>query len=154
MSKAEFWDRVTKINAGMLDANDGARLVPMSHHADPDANTLWFITAQGTDVVDAVDDGAVEASYIIADNGHGLHAHLKGALALSQDRAKLEELWGTVTDAWFDGGIDDPDVRLLSFKVESGEVWATPTSGIAFIFNVAKAKLTGDQPDMGEHFML
>lgn len=154
MSKDEFWDRAAKINAGMLDANDGARLVPMSHHVERETNTLWFITARGTDVVDAVEDGPVDSAYILADNAHGLHAHLKGALTLSHDRGKLEELWGTVTDTWFEGGIDDPDVRLLSFKLESGEVWATPTSGIAFMFNVAKAKLTGDAPDMGEHFML
>lgn len=154
MSTDEFWDRAASVNAGMLDAQDGVRLVPMSHYADRDRNTLWFITAAGTDAVDAVQGGPKECAYILSDNGKGLFAHVNGTMSLSDDRAKLEEVWNPVADTWFDGGKDDPDLRLLSFQITDGEVWATPTSGLVFMFNVARAKLTGDQPDMGSHFTL
>jgi general stress protein 26 len=154
MNKNEFWDRAAAVNAGMLDAQGGARLVPMSHHADRDNNTLWFITANGTDAVDAVTTGPVPCAYVLAENSKGLYAHLRGTLSLSDDTAKLDELWSPIAAAWFDGGRDDPDIRLLSFKITTGEVWATSTSGIAFMFNIARATLTGVQPDMGEHFTL
>ncbi len=154
MTKDIFWDRAEAINAGMLDATDGSRLVPMSHYADRQAETLWFITARGTQVVDAVEAGPKDCAYVLADGAHGLFAHVEGTMRLSDDRAKLEELWNPVADTWFDGGIDDPDLRLLAFTVTGGEAWVTPTSGLRFMFNVAKAKLTGDQPDMGEHFTL
>ena len=154
MSKDEFWDRAEAVTAGMLDATGGERLVPMSHYADRAANTLWFITAKGTETVDAVEAGPKDSRYVLSDNGKGLYAHLTGVLALSEDRAKLEELWNPVADAWFEGGIDDPDLRLLSFRISAGEVWVTTTSGIRFMYNVAKAKVTGDQPDMGDHFTL
>jgi len=154
MSKTTFWDRAEDVNAGMLDMSDGERLVPMSHYTDRANHTLWFITAADTQAAEEVAAGPKSCGYVLCDNGKGLYAHLKGSLALSNDRARLEELWNTVADSWFDGGIDDPDLRLLAFTLTGGEVWITPTSGIRFIFNVTKAQLTGDRPDMGEHFTL
>ena len=150
----EFWDRVDAVNAGMLDATDGDRMVPMSHYSDRASNALWFITASGTHVVEAVEQGSKDCVYILADGGKGLYAQVKGALSLSRDHAKLEALWNPVADAWFEGGKTDPDVRLLCFAVTGAEVWITPTSGVRFLFKVAKAQLTGTQPDMGDHFTL
>lgn len=154
MSKTEFWDRIETVNAGMLAPEGSPRWVPMSHHADRAANRLWFITAKGTDITDRLETGPAPASYLLADNGKGLFAQVTGTLSLSDDRAKLEELWGVIVETWFEGGINDPDVRLLSMQVTGGEVWVTPTSGIRFMFNIAKARLTGDDPDMGDHFTL
>ncbi|MES2664499.1 MAG: pyridoxamine 5'-phosphate oxidase family protein [Pseudomonadota bacterium] len=154
MTKDIFWDRMESINAGMLDVTVGKRLVPMSHYADPAANALWFMSARGTDVVDAVAAGPRDSAYVLADGGKGLFAHVTGSLSISTDRAKLEDLWNPVADAWFEGGIDDPDLTLLCFAITGAEVWVTPTSGLRFMFNVAKAQLTGTQPDMGDHFTL
>lgn len=154
MSKTEFWDRIATVNAGMLAPEGSDRWVPMSHHADPAGNRLWFITAKGTDIVDHLEAGPTACAYVLADNAKGLFAQVTGKLALSDDRAKLEELWGVIVETWFEGGIDDPAVRLMSMEVTGGEVWLTPTSGIRFMFNIAKARITGDDPDMGEHFSL
>ena len=49
-----FWKRLEGINAGMLGAEPDWRLVPMSHYAEPETATLWFITAAGTDRSPAV----------------------------------------------------------------------------------------------------
>ena len=154
MSKDEFWDRAAAVRAGMLDAQGGARLIPMSHHADRGNNTLWFISGKGTDAVAAVDDGPKPCAYVLSDNGKGLYAYLNGSMSISDDTAKLDELWSPAAAAWFDGGREDPDIRLLSFKITKGEIWTTPTSGVAFLFNVARAQLTGVQPDMGDHFTI
>ena len=154
MRKDDFWDRLEKVNAGMLGTVDDVRRVPMSHTADRVANALWFLTAAGTEVADAVASGPMEADYLVADNAKGLFAQIKGTLALSNDRAKLEELWNPIAASWYDGGIDDPDLRMLSFVISEGEVWVTPTSGLRFMFNIAKAQLTGAEPDMGDHFKL
>lgn len=154
MSQDEFWDRIEKVNAGMLDTSQGQRLVPMSHYADRPLNCLWFITAKGTDAVDATTAGPVDCAYVVADGKNGLFTHVKGSLSLSGDTAKLDALWNPVADAWFEGGKHDPDVRLLCLHITGAEVWTTPTSGIAFMFKIAASQLTGNQPDMGEHFML
>jgi general stress protein 26 len=153
MSSDKFWDRMEDINAGMLAVDGKTRFVPMSHNTDADERTLWFITAKGTDLVSAAEAGPVEATYLVAEGGKGLYARVEGRLSISNDRAKLDELWNLVASSWFDGGKDDPDLRLLAFNVADGEAWATP-SGAGFLFQIAKAQLTGAQPDAGEHFRL
>jgi general stress protein 26 len=154
MNTDDFWNRAAAVTAGMLDAKGARRPVPMSHHADRAAGTLWFITGKGTEAVDAVTTGFVHSTYVLADGSKGIYAHLDGTLVLSDDKAKLDELWSPGAALWFDGGREDPDIRLLAFKISKGEVWTTPTSGIAFIFDVARARLTGEQPDMGTHFTI
>lgn len=154
MSRELFWNRMATINAGMLGVAQDHRLTPMSHYADEAANTLWFITNRGTTLAKVVAQGAQTSTYVIAAGHKGLYADLTGTLSVSHDRTKLEELWSVVAASWFDGGIDDPDLCLLAFHLDAGEVWATGTSGAAFLFQIVAAQITGAKPDMGTQFTL
>jgi len=149
----QFWSRLDDVNSGMLGTTDEARLVPMSHYADRDAGVLWFITAKGTDLATAATHGPQPAIHVVSDGGEGLYARIHGTLSLSDDRAKLDELWNAVASSWFDDGKQDPDVQLLRMDLTEAEVWATGGS-LSFIYQIAKSKITGDKPDMGEHFTL
>lgn len=156
MAKSDetFWNRLEDVNAGMLGLAGDRRPVPMSHYADEDEKALWFITADGTDLVKAASTGPKDADYLIASGGSGLYARLSGTLSLSTDQAKLDEIWNAVASAWFEDGKRDPDLRLLKFAIDDAEVWATKKSGVAFLYQVAKANLTGSKPDIGEHYSL
>ncbi len=149
----KFWSRLDDLNSGMLGLIGDARLVPMSHYADAEAGRLWFITAKGTDLVNALADGGKDAMHVVGDEGKGLFACIHGVLALSDDRAKLDELWNAVASSWFEDGQQDEDVQLLRFDLAEVEVWVTSGS-LSFIYQIAKSKVTGDKPDMGEHFTL
>lgn len=149
----EFWARLQGINAGMLGLTEDLKLVPMSHTADREAKALWFITAQGTHLAEALQGGGRDALYIVADGGGKLFARIEGQLELSNNQAKLDQIWNAVASAWFEEGRQDPDVRLLKFSIRGAEVWTT-TGGIGFLYEVARARVTGAQPDMGEHFQL
>lgn len=154
MSQDEFWDRIGAVNAGMLDISSGQHSVPMSHNADSATRTLWFITSASSNLVDAVTDSPVDATYIVSEGGKGLYAHLHGRLSLSHDADKLDEVWSPVAGAWFKDGKDDPDVRLLAFALTGGDAWLTPTGGIAFMLGIVRAQLTDTPPDMGTHLKL
>lgn len=150
---ATFWDRLDDINSGMLGLLDDARLVPMSHYAEPEANILWFITAKDTDLAKSVASGAKPALHIVSDAAEGLYARIDGSLSLSDDRAKLDELWNAVASSWFEDGKQDEDVQLMRFDMTAAEVWATGGK-LSFIYEIAKSKVTGRKPDMGEHYTL
>lgn len=153
-NRATFWRRLKGINAGMLGIKGDLQFVPMSHQiADEDDNTLWFIGARGTHLVEALGSGAREAMHLVAEGSGKLYARIEGRLELSNDQAKLEELWNAVASSWFEGGRDDPDVRLLKLTITGGEVWTT-TGGMGFLYEIARAKVAGTKPDMGEHFRL
>ncbi|MFC0810522.1 pyridoxamine 5'-phosphate oxidase family protein [Paracoccus panacisoli] len=146
-----FWKRLDDVNAGMLGCDPDWRLVPMSHYADPDEDALWFITAEGTDLAEAVAGGAKKAVHVVSSQGGKLYARIEGELSLSDDREKLDEIWNAVASSWFEDGKQDDDVRLLRLSLNAAEVWSTD-GGLGFMYQIAKSKLTGAKPDMGEHF--
>ncbi|MFT6091150.1 pyridoxamine 5'-phosphate oxidase family protein [Sulfitobacter sp.] len=146
--KEEFWDRIEDIRTGML-GTDNARAVPMSHYADKDANVLWFITATGTDLAKTAQTGASAEYVVISDDEH-LYARIDGKVQAVTDPAKLEELWSAVADAWFEDGRTDDDIQLVRMDLSEAEVWATGGS-VSFIYGIAKAHITDEKPDMGQH---
>ena len=150
MAVEKFWNEIKDVHAGML-AIGSARHVPMSPYPREADQAIWFITAQGTALVKAIEEGEHAASLILTGAGE-MHARIEGDAVLVQDRAKLEELWSPVADAWFDG-IDDPDVRLICLRPRAAEVWLTP-SMLGFAYEIVKSKVTGAEPDMGEHLTL
>lgn len=148
-----FWERLNGINAGMLGTCERMKLVPMSHYADPDEQSLWFITAEGTALVRELSQGRKAAIHMVGDAAGKLWAQIEGQLELSSDRAKLDEIWNKVASAWFEEGKEDPDLRLLKFRLSAADVWPT-TGGLGFLYQITKANLTGDEPDIGDHFHL
>ncbi|MFN4154614.1 MAG: pyridoxamine 5'-phosphate oxidase family protein [Paracoccaceae bacterium] len=146
----QFWKEMDGVHSAML-AVGSARHVPMSPYARKEDRAIWFITAKGTGLVDAITNGEGDASLIVTGESN-IHARIEGAAAIVQDRAKLEELWNPVASSWFDS-IEDPDIRLIRLVPTEAEVWLT-SGGLGFAFELVKSKLTGKQPDTGEHFSL
>ena len=147
----KFWGRLDDINTGMLGATSDLRLVPMSHYVDRKTGCLWFITAKGTELATQAASGPKDAIHIVSDAREGLYTRIDGQLSLSEDRAKLDELWNAVAASWFEDGKQDEDVQLLQFRPTKAEVWTTDGS-LAFLYEIAKAHLTDQKPDMGDHF--
>lgn len=149
MPEEDFWSAMKGVRAGIL-ATAGARFVPMSPHADEPAKAIWFISAQGTDLVDAA-QSAAQATLILTGNGD-FHARIGGTAEVVADREKLQELWNTVAASWFDG-IEGPSIRLIRLVPKTTEVWDTP-GAVGFLMQVAKANFTGAEPDLGDTYSL
>lgn len=148
--KTEFWDRMEDVRTGMLGIKGQGRLVAMSPRIDDDMpGHIWFISAKGTDLAKATATGPCDARLVLADDSAGLYADIDGTLTHSTDREALDEVWSFVADSWFEGGKADPDLRLLRFTPREAEVSVTTTSGVAFFYEMAKAKLTDEKPDVG-----
>ena len=148
--KKEFWDRLSDVRACMLGLNSDGPLVAMSPQLDDDLpGHVWFITAKGTNLAKGVGSDAVAAQMVVADAGAGLYADVSGTLSRSFDREELDDVWSFVADAWFEGGQSDPDVCLLRFTPSQAQVSIT-ANGAKFLYEIAKANLTGEKPDAGE----
>lgn len=148
--KHEFWDRIEDVRSGMLGIKGEGRLVAMSPQIDDDLpGQIWFITAKGTDLAKGVAAGPRDAQFVISDDAQGIYADIDGTLTHSTDREALDEVWSFVADSWFEGGKADPDVCLLQFTPKQAEVSITPASSVMFLYEMAKAQITGEKPDMG-----
>ncbi|MBY6090158.1 pyridoxamine 5'-phosphate oxidase family protein [Maritimibacter alkaliphilus] len=146
--KSDFWKGLGDTRAGLLAAG-GEQPVPMAPHADAEAGVIWFITAQGT-AADRAARASGTASFHVADSRANLYANVRGRLEVSDDPKKLDEIWSAVASAWFENGRKDSAVRLLRMTPEEAEVWSGD-GGASFLYEIAKAKMTGDTPDVGDH---
>ncbi len=76
---------------------------------------------------------------------------LRGRIFVSPDRAQLRAVWHKLNDVWFEGP-DDPRAVLLVFRPEEAELWdASGIHGVRFLFDAARALLTGDRSRAREH---
>lgn len=144
----DFWPRLGDVQAGMLNVA-GGRPVPMSHYPDRETNRIWFITAEGTDLVEALRAGPQDARYIIASGDGKLYARIDGTASLSGNRDKLDEIWNAIAAAWFEDGKEDEDIALVCLDLTEAEIWATD-GGLKFLYETAKANVTGQKPDIGD----
>jgi general stress protein 26 len=71
-----------------------------------------------------------------------------GNLKESRDRAKIDELWSDIVDAWFNGK-DDPTIVLLSFDLIDASLWASTRNPVKFAWEIEQAKDSTREPDVG-----
>ena len=104
----------------------------------------WPKIAEATQRMDAL------LTYSTGENGE--HLVMSGILTIVEDRDKLHGLWSTGADMYFPKGPDDPAAVLLRFEPFLAEYWKHGGAGaINFVFQYAKAKLTGNRARLGDH---
>ena len=59
--------------------------------------------------------------------------------------------WRKTDELWWPGGPTDPDVCLLRIEPLTAELWDGPASAAIAAFEFAKARLTGEEPRLGEN---
>jgi general stress protein 26 len=149
--RKEFFEDLGGIRAGMLGVDENMK--PMSHYVDQDDNALWFIGAKGTDLAQETRLGERDAHYVIASDKDNMYATLRGTLTAKFDPKKKDEIWNIIADSWFEDGKADPDVHMMKFSIKDAEVWTTDGTP-KFLYEIAKAQMTGSKPDIGDNFRI
>jgi general stress protein 26 len=72
---------------------------------------------------------------------------ISGTARLTTDPAKIDELWNTGAEAWFDQGRDDPEVALLEVDAHTVESWTSTEPKAITLLKYAKAATTGGHPE-------
>lgn len=70
-------------------------------------------------------------------------------MAVSDDRAKKEELFTSLAKAWFPEGVDDPELTLLKVTITDARYWDTKDGKLAAMIKIAGAAVTGKLNDSG-----
>jgi general stress protein 26 len=81
----------------------------------------------------------------VAYAGRSSWVSLSGRAEVLDDPARLAELWNTFTDAWLDGGPDNPENVLVKVTADGAEYWDSPGSKVTQIVNLVKATVTGQR---------
>ena len=116
---------------------------------DADESLWFFMSRKGDPVDDFKTEPSVNLAY--ADPSSDTYVSVSGTASTVDDLAKKKELWSKMSEAWFQGGPEDPDLALVRVKIVHAGYWDVKESKIVQIYKMAKAAATGNPPDMGEH---
>jgi general stress protein 26 len=144
------WELMKKIEFAMLVTRDGAKLRarPMSAYLDRDSNAIFFLTDAGRHKDDEIArDSNVNLSF--ADAAHHKFVSVTGTAAVSNDRAKIRELFSTSAKAWWESA-DDPNIRVLKIVPDDAEFWDAPGQVVSYV-KMATAAMTGKRADLGDN---
>ena len=138
---SRVWDVIEKVRVGMLTTqfSGGLRARPLEARADRGAGVIWFVT----DVRGAKDDeiGADhDIGLVFIDEVDGVYLSITGRAFVTRDTVQTKGLWKKTDDAWFPGGPDDPNVRLLRIEPITAELWDGPSSAAGVTFQFANKR--------------
>jgi general stress protein 26 len=147
----EITDIARKVRTAMVTSttSDGSlHSRPMSTQDVEFDGAAWFFVPRDSDLVAEVErDPRVNVGYA----GSSAWLSLSGNATVVVDEARKKELWNGFVEAWFPDGPEDSGVVLLRVDAESAEYWDTPGGKPRALLSMAKARLTGSEPDPGEH---
>ena len=119
--RRDFWKALAHSPYLMLQRDDDpASAAPMTASLDKEAaHAIWFFTARDSRFAPA---GPATATF--ASKGHDLFARFAGTLAEETDRARLDQQWSNVIEAWFPGGKEDPNLLFLRMDLGPASIWS------------------------------
>jgi general stress protein 26 len=146
-----IWDIIAKVGVGMLTTKfaGGLRARPLEARPDRDAGIIWFVTdlrsAKEHEIETAHDVGL-----IFIDPKEKAYLSITARAEVLVDHAKAAEIWKETDDAWWDGP-HDPNVVVLRVEPVTAELWDGPASAAVAACEFAKARRTGEPPNLGEN---
>ncbi len=150
-NKEKFWKIISKIKTGMLTTTTPEGKLhsrPMQLVQDDYDGTLWFFTGMPSDKTTEVEQGS---SVCVTFSDDDRYVALYGEGHLTRDQKKIDELWNPMVSAWFPEGKESQRCALIEIKINHGELWDGDINPAEFIYEMGKAKIKNERPDIGEH---
>ncbi len=145
-----IWELAEKIDFCMFTTWDGERQRsrPLSARVRRDDHAIYFLVD-----VSGQKNGQVErfpfVSLAWSDPKSFKFVVVSGKAEVSNDRAKIHELWTDFDKAWWESE-RDPAIRLITVTPEDGELWDSPNRLVATALMLT-AVVTGKGADIGEN---
>ena len=146
--REHLWNMIKDLKFAMFTtrhtANGHLHARPMTTQnkkLDEDDRLWFFMSRQGDSVDDLAAEPHVNISY--ADPGKDSYVSVAGIASVSNDRAKAQALWNKMAEAWFPGGVDDPDLALVEVVITHAHFWDVKENKLTQLFKMARAAVTG-----------
>jgi general stress protein 26 len=129
---------------------------PMATQERVTGTDLWFVTDISSNKLDELEsDPHVNLAYYNTKSREWVS--VAGTAIVTQDRNMIEELYKPDWKAWFgdeggekDGGPGDPRLALVLVEAHSVEYLVVNKPKPVVLFEVVKAMVSGNPPDIGE----
>jgi general stress protein 26 len=151
-SEARIWTILEKHSVGMLITHfaGGLRARPLDARPDRETGAIYFLTdARG------LKDDEIEADpqigFVVVDESENAYLSITGRAEVARDSVQAARIWKKTDDVWWPGGPQDSNVRVIRIEPSRAELWDGPKWQAVAMFEFAKARLTGEKPNLGEN---
>jgi len=145
------WDIIELVGICMLTTRfvGGLRARPLESRPNRDAGIIWFVTdLHSAKEYEIEFENDVGLAFI--DTNANAYLSITGRAEVRRDHAKAAEIWKPTDNMWWKGP-DDRSVCVLCVTPITAELWDGPASKVVAAFEFVKARLTGGEPNLGEH---
>jgi len=144
------WQLARSMRTCILVTWDGrrTRARPMSGTVDQASHAVYFLTDVSAEKIAQI-TAHPRVTLIFSNEGGDEYATLEGDATVSNDRAKIRELWTPFAKAWWQSA-DDPAIRLLQVDPSEAEIWEGPNKLVATAIMLTSA-ITGTHPNLSDH---
>jgi general stress protein 26 len=145
------WDVIERAGVGMLTTQfaGGFRARPVEPRPDRAAGLIWIVTDLRSGKEHEIETGH-DVGLTFVDAKEKAYLSLTARAEVRRDPAKAAAIWRSGDNLWWNGP-DDPNVCVLRITPLTAELWDGPASTAIAAFEVVKARLTGEKPNLGEN---
>lgn len=141
----------------MIDNFDTAMLVthhprhgldarPMAIAQMEEDGSLWFATSKDSGKMIDID---ADSHVAVTLQGGNQFISMSGSIRVSDDQAKINEIWQEAWKVWFPGGKTDPSITLLHLIPDRGEFWDNSGfQGVKYLMKAGKAYVQNSTPNV------
>lgn len=153
--RSQLYDLVKDIKFAMFTTHKvqghlHSRPMTLQNKAIEEDDALWFFMSRaGGPVAEFQGDDQVNVSF--ADPGKDTYVSVSGVAHVVEDPAKKTALWNKAAEAWFHGGVEDPDLALVRVDIEHADYWNVKENKLVQLWKMAEGAITGRTPHLGEH---
>ncbi|HEU5016345.1 MAG TPA: pyridoxamine 5'-phosphate oxidase family protein [Pseudolabrys sp.] len=150
--ESRVWDILERSSVGMLATrfSRGVRARPLDARPDRATGVIYFVT----DVRGLKDDeieACPEVCFIVVDAPEKAYLSITGRAHVLRAPMLAAKIWKRADDVWWPGGPQDKDVRVLCIEPDIAELWDGPASAAVARQEFARARATGERPNLGEN---
>ncbi|MEO6904330.1 MAG: pyridoxamine 5'-phosphate oxidase family protein [Bacteroidia bacterium] len=125
--------------------SNGAR--PMSVQKMDANGNLWFLSANDSEKNEEIASNPKVHLYFQGSK-HSDFLHIYGMAKISDDKAKIKELWEPILKTWFTEGVNDPRISVIKVVPTDGYYWDTKhgnmVAGIKMLIGAAIGQTLDD----------
>jgi general stress protein 26 len=148
---SRVWDIIEKVGVCMLTTQfaGGLRARPLEARPDRDAGLIFFVTdihSAKEDEIEAMPD----VGLVFIDSSDNAYLSITARACVLRDADETKAVWRKTDEVWWPGP-DNPDVCLLQIEPFTAELWDGPASAVVTAFEFVKARLIGEEPNLGEN---
>jgi len=148
---ARVWDIIETVRVCMLTTHSaaGLRARPVEPRPDRAAGLIWFVTDLRSGKEHEI-EAEHDVGLVFIDAKAKAYLSITARAEVRRDHAKAAEIWKKTDNIWWSGP-DDPNVCVLRVTLITAELWDGPASKAVAAYELAKARLTGEKPNLGEN---